>query len=110
MEIIKSNRQNDKICLDGHMYTLYYETSQTIKWQCSKKSSLKFAAVLSTDKQIIEYEKNHRHNHLPNRKEVMVTKALMNMKEKSCKYIYKYHIILYYIIVLFTMNTRRSSK
>jgi len=49
-----------------------------------------------TDKRITEYEKFHRHNHLPNCKEVMVTIATMNMKEKSCKYIiYKYYIILY---------------
>jgi hypothetical protein len=45
--------------------------------------------VLSTD---TEYEKIRRHNRLPNRKEIEVTKALMNMKEKSCKYI----IIHYY--------------
>jgi len=46
-----------------------------------QKVFIKCPAVLSTDKQITEYERIHRHYHLPNREEIMVTKGLMNMKE-----------------------------
>jgi len=50
MEILKSNKGNDKITLDGYTYTIKDMPKYNPK--CSKQSSMKCPAILITDLEI----------------------------------------------------------
>jgi len=48
MEIITSNKGNDKITFKGHMFVIKHEGKKYYSWRCSKKSSLNCPAILHT--------------------------------------------------------------
>ncbi|XP_025406421.1 uncharacterized protein LOC112680530 [Sipha flava] len=64
MELLKSNKGNDKIALDGYAYTIKETYQSIIRWKCSKKSSMKCPAILITNlkiSKIIRFEEEHCH-------------------------------------------------
>jgi len=64
MELLKSNKGNNKIALHGYTYIIKKKCQSFIRWKCSKKSSMKCAAILITDlkiTKIIRFKEEHCH-------------------------------------------------
>ncbi|CAI6354756.1 unnamed protein product [Macrosiphum euphorbiae] len=64
MELIKSNKGNHKIALNGYTFTIKKICQRIIRWKCSEKSSMKCTAMLITNlkvKKIIRFEEEHCH-------------------------------------------------
>lgn len=84
-QIIKSNKNTEKVCFNGHMYTKHYSTLISDVWRCSKASSFKCPGKLKTSKEnpteipIID----KAHTHPPDTHEVEVNKCLARMKHKA---------------------------
>lgn len=49
LELIKTSRGGDKLCLDGHMYTVKVKQKASIRWACYKARSLSCKGAVSTD-------------------------------------------------------------
>lgn len=47
IQIIKSNKGGDKLCLDGFMYTVLQKKKDYIRWKCVKYSSMKVSFFFS---------------------------------------------------------------
>ncbi|KAF0767939.1 FLYWCH-type domain-containing protein [Aphis craccivora] len=84
-QIIKSNKNTEKVCFNGHMYIVYtkhYNTLISDVWRCFKASSLKCPGKFKTSKEnpteipIID-------THPPDTHEVEVNKCLARMKHKA---------------------------
>ena len=52
MEIIQLSSGNFKLCYEGFTYTKKEETKSTIRWECSKRKSLKCNGTATTDLQV----------------------------------------------------------
>lgn len=79
-DIIKSNKNHDKLCLNGYAYTIQHRVKTKIRWHCVKRSLLNCSASLTTDllKNNPLLIKNHSHSADLN--EISVTKCLAEMK------------------------------
>ncbi len=49
MEFITSTRGGVKLCYDGFSYTKKKASKSTIRWECSKRGSVKCVGALITD-------------------------------------------------------------
>ncbi|XP_025191156.1 uncharacterized protein LOC112591528 [Melanaphis sacchari] len=84
MELLKSNKGNDKIALDGYTYTIKKTCQSIIRWKCSKKSSMKCPAILITDlkmTKIVRFEEEHCHS--ANKGAIGAMKIKQKIKECS---------------------------
>lgn len=80
MEIIKTNRGADKLCLDGYMYVKKRIYSNWIRWQCTHQRSSGCKGALTTDDSFDNPRSFVSHNHLADRTGVEVTKLRTTMK------------------------------
>lgn len=80
VEIVSSNQNRNKLCLNGNLYTVQHSLKNKIRWRCTKRSSLNCPSVLKTD---LNYENPDliiEHNHPVDTEEVTVVKCLISMK------------------------------
>lgn len=70
----KQNR--NKLCLNGHSYTIQYSLKTKIRWRCAKRGLLLCPRVLKTDLNFEYPEVLINHNHSANFLEVFRTKLL----------------------------------
>ncbi|CAI6359559.1 unnamed protein product [Macrosiphum euphorbiae] len=83
MEIINSNKNNNKLCYEGYMYVRKHTGKSRIAWRCSKATMLKCPGTIYTNiekSKILEIETSHIITHRPNTNEVKVSKCYNEMK------------------------------
>ncbi|CAI6356881.1 unnamed protein product [Macrosiphum euphorbiae] len=84
MELIKSNKGNHKIALNGYTFSIKKICQRIIQWKCSEKSSMKCTAMLITNlkvKKIIRFEEEHCHG--ANKGAIGAMKIKQTIKECS---------------------------
>lgn len=78
MEIIKSNKGRDKICVDGYVYTKHKPVSSGTRWRCVRRAAgCKGALICKAEVNRLSVP----HDHPPNRSDVNVAKARNKMKQ-----------------------------
>ena len=58
MEIIKSIRGGSKLCNNGYCNTKKKTTKTMVRWECSKKCSVQCHGSVTTDSELIYYNKS----------------------------------------------------
>jgi len=77
MEIINSNKNTLKLCLDGYMYVLKHTGKSSITWSCSKATMLIFLGTVYSNIEMKNIQKigiSHLITHRPNQKNFEVSK------------------------------------
>lgn len=61
MEIIKSNKGGNKICINGYTYIKKYDGCKRLTWRCTKECSLNYRGTLHTnlEKRNLQIRKVH---------------------------------------------------
>jgi hypothetical protein len=84
MEIINSNKNNNKLCYEGYMLYIRKHTGKSrITWRCSKATMIKCPGTIYTNiekSKILEIGTSHIITHRPNTNEVKVSKCYNEMK------------------------------
>lgn len=83
MEIIKTNKGGDKLCLDGYMYVKKRSYKNWIRWQCTQQRSAGCKGGLTTDDSYENPRSHVTHNHPADRSGVEVTKLRTSMKAQA---------------------------
>jgi len=84
MELLKSNKNNEKVALNGYMYTKYKECKHFIRWKCVKSSSFKCPAILkSTLNKRKVSSAHHDHNHASDQSAIDAVKSKVKIKEMA---------------------------
>ncbi|CAI6364560.1 unnamed protein product [Macrosiphum euphorbiae] len=83
MEIITSNKGNDKITFKGHMFVIKHEGKKYYTWRCSKKSSLNCPAILHTSVHKTDPVLKITHEHPSEPAKIEVAKAIIKIKETA---------------------------
>ncbi|XP_063860926.1 uncharacterized protein LOC135101224 [Scylla paramamosain] len=85
LEVTTSNRGEQKICLDGFMYTKKHvaKSVDEIVFRCVKRASLKCPGILKTTKSLGNPEVVTSHNHLSDTVGCQVEQARQGMKRKA---------------------------
>jgi len=108
MEIIKSNRGGDKLCVDGYMYVKKRSHKNWIRWQCQHQRSSGCKGALSTDANYDNLRSHIRHNHAADRTGVEVTKLRATMKAQAKQSTSRPHQILTQSLVQTTDDVRAN--
>ena len=81
MEIIKSNRGGDKLCVDGYVYVKKRSQKNWVRWQCQHQRS---AGCKEGTNANYDNPRSHvGHNHAADRNGVEVTKQRTTMKAQA---------------------------
>lgn len=83
MEIIKTNRGSDKLCLDGYMYVKKRTYNNWIRWQCTQQRSSGCKGGLTTDDSYANPRSQVNHNHPADRTGVEVIRLRTTMKAQA---------------------------
>jgi len=83
MEIITSNKGNDKLTFKGHIFVIKHEGKKYYTWRCSKKSSLNCPAILHTSVHKTDPILNITHEYPSMPTKIKVAKAIIKIKETS---------------------------
>ena len=83
MEIIKTSSNNEKILLYGFIYTKLKTYKFYIRWKCSKYSSLKCPAILTTTFEYNDPKITNEHVHLSDVSSTKAAKIVYEIKERS---------------------------
>ena len=86
MEVIRSNRGGQKICLDGYMYTKKKESNNCIMWRCvERKGVVPCSASMKTNLAMenLQLLKIHNHQAVPGRVDVVKARGQMKARARS---------------------------
>ncbi|XP_076068368.1 uncharacterized protein LOC143040817 [Oratosquilla oratoria] len=83
MEIIKTTRGGDKLCLDGFMYVKKRTYSNWIRWNCARSRTTGCKGALTTSDSFEDPRSFLSHNHPADRTGVEVTKLRTTMKAQA---------------------------
>jgi hypothetical protein len=82
-KIIRSNKGNDKMCLNGHMYNKKHIGKTTITWRCCKSSSISCRGGLKTALDHTQVLEINLHNHASSEETISATECKMEMKDRA---------------------------
>ena len=84
MEFTKTNRGQQKLCLDGFMYTKQVVSKNRIRWKCVERGN-HCKGCLTTSHDMDDVLMGEGHNNDPNPMKTEVAKARTTLKEVSSK-------------------------
>ena len=83
MEILKTNKKGNKLCLDGFMYVVKVQLPVKIRWECWKRKGYGCPGTLTTDLKQQNPMIGKEHNHGEENTGIKIVKAKNQMKEKA---------------------------
>ena len=86
MEIIKTSRGKDKVCLDGQMYTQKLCKNEWVRWECVKRRGEGCKGAFTTDSCVLQYANPRSfvaHNHNPDVAAIEVSTLKAKLKERA---------------------------